>query len=169
MTDIWKDVVGYEDYFQVSNTGKIFSKRTNKELKLHINENGYVVFASKIGGRKGVAICLRIHILVAIAFIDNPENKPTVNHVDGIKINNFDTNLEWATSSEQSVHAYSTGLRSNAKGTKSLLSSLNDDDIKYIREHYIPKHGTYGMRGLGRKFGVSHSVIWRVIHETRYK
>lgn len=168
MIEIWKDVVGYEDYFQVSNTGKIFSKRTNKELKLRVNEKGYNVLATKIGGRTGKNICLRVHVLVASAFIPNPENKPTVNHVDGVKSNNVISNLEWATISEQLQHAHANRLIVNKKGTESLLASFTDDQVKFIREHHIPRHPKYGVRAMARSFGVSHKTVADVINGVRY-
>lgn len=86
MEEIFKDVVGFEDYFQISNFGRFFSKRSNKLLKLHINKSGYITLATKIGGRHGTNHCFKIHRVVAEAFIPNPENKPEVNHKDGKKI-----------------------------------------------------------------------------------
>lgn len=164
----WKDVVGYENYFQVSNTGKIFSKRTNKQLKTFVHINGYIVFASKIGGRKGKAICLKVHVLVARAFIENPENKKTVNHKDGVKTNNHVNNLEWATHSEQMLHAFSTGLKKNKTSVHNSCSSLSKEDVIFIKTHHIPYHEIYSARNLGKRFGVSHKTISRVVYGTRY-
>jgi hypothetical protein len=169
MTEIWKDVVGYEEYFQVSNTGKIFSKRSNKLLKQQVNKKGYSVFASRIGGRDGKAICPRVHILVAKAFIDNPENKPTVNHVDGIKTNNNVNNLEWATSQEQIQHAVDCKLRIYDTGGNCYNAKLSDNDVRYIREHYIPGNRVYGGRALARKFNIHHRTIQSVINGWSYK
>ena len=59
--EVWKDVVGYEDLFSVSNKGQIFSKRTNKVLKQNPVSTGYNACMTRIGGRKGICVCLRAH------------------------------------------------------------------------------------------------------------
>jgi hypothetical protein len=118
----WRDVVGYEEYFQVSNLGRIFSKRTNKILKQTISKTGYFTCASKIGGRKGISICFKIHRLVAEAFLAPPSKTlieecscsvykiVPVNHKDGNKLNNIHTNLEWCSYRENMLHASKLGL-----------------------------------------------------------
>lgn len=99
--EVWKDVVGYEGRYKVSNTGKIYSTISNKCLALRINKSGY----SQINLYKD---CDRqmfsIHRLVAQAFIPNPENKPQVNHIDEDKTNNTSSNLELVTSKENKNH-----------------------------------------------------------------
>lgn len=107
----WKDVVGYEGLFQVSNLGNVFSKRTNKLLKHSVSKKGYCLIASKIGGRTGKNVCFKVHRLVAEAFLDNEQNKLYVNHKDGCKTNNNVLNLELCTSSENMQHAYDHGLK----------------------------------------------------------
>lgn len=155
----WRDVVGYEEHFQVSNKGRIFSKRTNKILALGVNEKGYSVLSTKIGGRNGICKCFRVHILVAKAFIPNPLNKPVVNHKDGNKLNNEDWNLEWATYSENNRHAYDTGLNVPLKGVDRPLSKLTEDDVRYIRSVYKPYDKKYGACILAKQFGVHPSLI----------
>lgn len=116
MEEIWKDVDGYNGIYQVSNIGRV---RSFIEWKDRISENprilkpqsqktGYVfVYLSKDNEHRAQ----RIHRLVADAFIPNPMNKPEVNHIDGNKKNNCVTNLELATRSENSKHAFRIGLR----------------------------------------------------------
>lgn len=169
MTEIWKDVVGYEDYFQISNTGKLFSKRTNKILSQCLHKNGYYIHTTRIGGRSGKCKSFKIHILVATAFIDNPENKPTVNHIDGNKINNHVDNLEWSTHKEQSRHAVDTGLITIKSGVDTYNAKLSADDVKYIRENYIKGDSTFGTRGLGNRFGIHHTKISKVVRNISYK
>ena len=115
MQEIWKDVKGYEGLYQVSNLGRVRSfikcnahPNTPRIMKLHLNRKGYVKchFFNKL---------VSVHRLVAEAFISNPENKPQVNHKDGNKLNNCFNNLEWATNSENQIHANASGLNDNRK------------------------------------------------------
>lgn len=122
--EIWKDIKGFEEYYQVSNYGNIKSltrfdgirERQGQEIKQSLKYNGYLqVGLRKNSERKFYSV----HRLVAIHFIDNPENKPQVNHIDCNKQNNNINNLEWATSKENLHHAKINGLRNNMpKGEK---------------------------------------------------
>ena len=90
--------------YLVTVDGKVFSLHSMRFLTLHKNDNGYL--RVKIDGK----LCY-IHRLVAKTYLPNPENKATVNHMDGDKYNNMLCNLEWATSSENMKHACDTGLK----------------------------------------------------------
>lgn len=160
----FRNVVGYEDLFMVSNLGRVYSKRTNKILKQVKSKNGYFYLSTKIGGRDGKDVCFKVHRLVAMAFIDNPENKPFINHKDGVKTNNNLDNLEWVTPSENTRHSFLLGLQKNPRGYLNPNSKLTKEDVEYILAVYIPKHKEFGARALGRKFGVSHGSICRVIN-----
>jgi len=166
---IWKDVVGYEDLFSVSSDGQLFSKRTDKVLKQYRNKKGYLVCATKIGGRLGVSVCFKLHRLVADAFIENEYDKPVVNHKDGDKTNNKVENLEWVSHRENTNHAYSNGLINVLKGCKKVNSKFSEDEIRFIRSKCIPRHPDYGMHALARKFGVSHCTISKIFYREYYK
>lgn len=111
MSEVWKDVPGYEGLYQVSNLGRL--KRTFRNGKENIligkkDKYGYTaVILSKNQRKKH---CL-LHRLVAGVFVLNPENKPEVNHKDRNKRNNVADNLEWATGSENVKHAFATGRK----------------------------------------------------------
>lgn len=124
--EIWKDVPGYEGYYLVSNLGivkslnrtvairsGVYGERKGVILKQVNDKFGYPT-VPLYGPRKKARF--KIHRLVALAFLDNPENKRTVNHIDGVKDNNRLENLEWATNSENNLHAYKVGLRSSQQG-----------------------------------------------------
>lgn len=102
----WKDIPNFEGLYQVSSKGEIKNKKTNKILIGGIKKGYRQVILVKKGKRK---YC-NVHRLVAESFIDNPKNKPQVNHIDGNKLNNCVDNLEWATRSENMKHAYKIGL-----------------------------------------------------------
>ena len=169
MTELWKDVVGYEDILMVSSLGNVWSKRSKKILRPSWNPNGRKYVSTKIGGRNGVHKTLKISRLVAIAFIDNPQNKPQVNHIDGDKTNDSLSNLEWCTQSENMKHAYRTGLKSHAKGTDSLLSALTEEQLKFVRENYKSRDRNYGARALGRKYSVHHKTILKHLGDSHDK
>ena len=155
----FKDVPGYEDIFQISRNGDIYSKRTNKVLKTHIGKRGYRMIATKIGGRKGVCKTLKMHRLVALTYIPNPENKEHVNHIDGDKLNNNASNLEWNTPRENIQHAERTGLSKHPKLTKSKLSALSDCQVCAIKKVYKPRCRKFGARALSKKYNVCHVTI----------
>ena len=108
----WKEIVGFEGRFSISDCGIIKNDITGKELKTTISKKGYHQVSTKPFGRNGKTKVFRIHREVALAFIPNLYNKSTVNHIDGDKNNNYVSNLEWATVSENIQHAFDNKLSS---------------------------------------------------------
>ena len=129
--EVWKDIKGLEGKYQISSLGRVksllrYAKSRNGSFRIHkerilkggMNIWGYKIFQLCRGEGKRTYILNSAHRLVAEAFIPNLENKRTVNHKDGNKLNNCVSNLEWCTYSENLQHAYDHGLKKVPKGNK---------------------------------------------------
>lgn len=125
----WRDIVGYEGLYQVSNCGRVrsFNYRNKQEthiLKLLPNKKGYYIVGLTKNCRRKTAV---VHRLVANAFIPNPDNLPQINHKDEVKTNNYIDNLEWCTNSYN--HNYGTHnerIRLANKGKKRTQESIEN-------------------------------------------
>ena len=170
MYETWKTLIyNHIEYkqFEISTHGRLRNINTGTIYKFSMSTCGYYQVTVTLGSRKQKKT-FRINIAVAETFIPNPENKPQVNHKDGNKLNNYVDNLEWSTSSENMLHAYQTGLETGTKGCDHPESKLTENDVKFIKEHYIPRDKLYGTRALGRMFGVSHATISKIINNLSY-
>lgn len=97
----WRDCAIFPDYYSISSDGRVFSKRRGKCLQPKKSQAGYLRVGLACNGKIKM---MSVHRLVALAFIPNQENKPTVNHINEIKTDNRVENLEWATNAEQNIH-----------------------------------------------------------------
>ena len=98
-----KDIKGYEGLYKITDNGKVLSVRKNRYIYTSLDRYGYeqcILF--KDGKHK----TKKVHRLVAEAFIPNTENKPQINHINGVRNDNIYTNLEWCTNSENQLHSY---------------------------------------------------------------
>ena len=169
MNPIWKDVEGYEGFYQVSSTGQVRSVDRVVDHKRHGNmiRKGKMLKPGKdTGGYPIVNICkngkcknVKVHRLVAMAFAYNPERKPEVNHLSGIKTENGIWNLEFVTGSENVRHAYQMGLFTGKK-------ILTNDQVDQIRSEYIRGNKHANHDALAKKYDVSITTINCVL---RYK
>lgn len=163
MKEIWKDIKGYEGLYQISSFGNvksldryIINKNGDKQyfpgkyLTQGISDSYLKVTLSKNNKQR----TFRVHILVARAFIPNPENKPEVNHIDGNKKNNKVNNLEWNTRSENELHAYRNGLAKPSNKQKQAVA-------KYAKENYSKKVIQYSLNGEFIKEWNSMHDVWR--------
>lgn len=168
--EVWKDIQDYEGYYQVSNLGRvksldryIYNYRGGKALrkgiilKLGDNGKGYLILdLMKEGKRQSV----KVHRLVAKAFIPNPNNKPQTNHIDGIKTNNYYMNLEWCTQSENTIHSYKNGLQKIRLGSEHHMSKLIESEVLEIRKLCV--EGDLSRREIGKLYGVTKSCVMSI-------
>ena len=153
MEEIWKDIIGFESLYKVSNSGNVKNKK-EKIKKTHFDKDGYVCCTLY---KNGKAKNVRIHRLVAEAFIPNPENKPIVNHKDENKQNNYDSNLEWCDVNYNNRYS---------KAKKVLQFDLNGNFIKewecvrdIVRELGFNIESITGC--CSKKYKKSNGYIWR--------
>lgn len=142
---MYKKCYTLDDYI-ITEDGKVIAKRNGKALKGQPNDKGYLRIA--IGKKR-----MFIHRLVAEKYVPNPENKPQVNHINGIKTDNRACNLEWVTNQENRDHARKNGLI--VTGELVGGAKLNADKVRYIREN--PDGMT--VTELAAMFGVQRATI----------
>jgi hypothetical protein len=138
--------------------------RDGRLLSKHLSNKSYYFVSMYL---KGKTFKFYLHRLVAECYIPNPENKPQVNHINGNKLDNRIVNLEWVTNQENRNHAVENGL--HPKGEQMGNSKFTEEDIKWIRQNYIPNHHQFGMSAIARKFNTYASTIHKIIHRTRWK
>ena len=147
MIEVWKDVVGYEGAYQVSDLGNVrsldkvvrsrYKPRLSKGVNMKLQNNGC--------GYRHVSISSKtrlVHRIVAEAFIPRIVGKNCINHIDGNKQNNNISNLEWVTHKENSIHASKFGLFNVKKGElhhSAKLTNIEADQIRVVFDFYKDK------------------------------
>ena len=150
--EIWKDIPSYEGLYKISNLGRLKSLKKGEEILSPPTYNtGYIV--AKLF-KNGIYKRIGVHRIVAMSFIDNPLNKKMVNHIDGNKLNNCLSNLEWATSQENHTHAQLKGLK--AKGESHGMSKLTKENVKIINSLLMDG---VPQRQIAVKFNVCQATI----------
>ena len=155
-----KYIPGYEGLYTISELGVVTSTAKQCTLTPHLTNSGYR--AVKLW-KEGKYMHKYIHRLIAESYIHRPNKKDTVNHIDGNKLNNACQNLEWVTKSENSRHAYSTGLMVAypQRGSKHGEAKLHERDIPIIKKLY---ESGFSYSEIANKFNVTKGTIWKVYH-----
>ena len=169
--EIWLDISGYEGYYQVSNLGNVksverkvpherkgFEFIKERILKQHINRYAFVLLSKN---RKTTN--KTVHRLVAFAFIPNPENKPQVNHINGIKDDNRVENLEWCTIDYNNNHALVNNLK--PKGENHGSAKLSEKEVLEIRNI----NNSLPIRDIAKKYNVQKCTIEKILKRKTWK
>ena len=188
MKEIWKDIEGFEGYYQVSNMGRVKSLERIRIANNGKSETAQFPVKEKIlsvskqtQGYSQVSLCkngtqksYRLNRLVANTFIHNPENKPEVNHIDGNKDNNRVDNLEWVTSAENQKHKVENGL---VKPYRRPILQIDDNgnvvaeygSIKEAAETLNYSKGNICSACNGKRNGRANGYYWRYKFEREHK
>lgn len=155
MEEIWKDMVGYDNFYSVSNLGRIWSKRKNKELMPSTNNCGY----KQVNVTDGFDVrIMLVHRAVAMAFLLNEQNFPVVNHKDENTKNNEVSNLEWCSISYNNSYNDIAKRRSNSK--KKVYQYNSDCELIKI---YNSSHDA------SKEMGISNGMMSQCCREDVYK
>jgi len=171
----WREIPEFEGRYEVSNLGQVRSMPRDvnnhtgvihlkgKILNQRYNHKGYKVVDLVDCEHKHKYRL--VHRLLAQAFIPNPENKPQINHIDGIKDHNVLENLEWVTNGENQIHAYATGLnvRSDKAGRlKKAILQIDKDTNEVIKrfDSFLEAEKEFGSYSTIRRccIGASHTA-----------
>ena len=155
--ELWADVPGWEGRYEVSSRGNLRTK-AGRIVGQWLNADGY-----KLARLSQPRRAVRVHRLVAEAFIANPEGKPNVNHIDCNRANNNAENLEWVTQRENIKHAASLGRaqRNYWRGRRSPNASLTADQVGAIRAMYAS--GEHSYAEIAKCIGRSKRCVGRII------
>lgn len=160
MEELWKPISNYENY-EVSNYGRVINVKNGKQkvLKSQLIKSGYEIVGLSVNSK---SISKTVHRLVADAFIINKDNKPQVNHINGIKTDNRVENLEWNTISENTKHAFNVlGIVTNGiKSRKIPIDKVND-----IKKLYSLGHT---QKEIAKMYEVHQSTISYLINNKTY-
>ncbi len=158
----WRPAPGWEAHYQVSSHGRL-RKLDGSLLKTWLNDQGYV-----LGRLSNPRELVRVHRLVAGAFVANPAGKTVVNHLDSNRANNQATNLEWCTQAENLKHADMAGRmqRDYWVGRRAPTAKLSDEQVAEIRAAY--QRGGVSHQHLATAYGICKRSIGRIISGESY-
>jgi hypothetical protein len=177
-TEEWKDIEGYEGFYEISSIGNVRSLDRwvehrlhgqifihGRQLKLATNDKDYVIVVLSRDCHKKT---FYVHRLVALHYIPNPDNLPEVNHKKGDKKLNGKDDLEWTTASGNSQHAYDTGLSKiqNKEGENNSRAILKESDIITIR-NMAANGATH--RAIMDLFNLKRDHVWGIINRRVWK
>lgn len=160
-----KDVKGFEGNYTVNENGDVFSTRSGEKLA-PVQVGGKYWYVHLCNGKKHTKL-VRIHRVVAEAFLERKIGCDQVNHINGDKSDNRVANLEWCTGLQNMAHAIEKGLF-RTSGENNPSAKLTCDQVEEIRKIYRRGDAVYGTRGLGKKYGVSNVMISKIVRNKNW-
>lgn len=151
----FKTIPDFEKY-EINEDGIVRNILSGQELKPYSDEKGYV--SVSLVTESGKVKKRRVHRLMAITFLANPEHKPEVNHINTIKTDNTLSNLEWATNHENMKHSYSMGKHTQV-GESNSGAKLTEDNVREIRAKLI--RGLHH-RTIADQYHVSRETVYAI-------
>lgn len=158
----WKEINGLNGYYAVSNFGRVkrikASPERGKPIKImaQSHPDRYLTLHLYVVNKSHYYLT---HRVVALHFIENPNNFPDVNHKDGVKLNNHVSNLEWCTRGHNIRHSYRTGLQVAKRGEESGVSKLKDKDVIFIRTN----RDLYSVEYFCKMYSISPNTVCHII------
>lgn len=163
--EIFRPVKGYEKEYEISNIGNVRSIRSGKILKPNTDKSGYKYFVFSVNSNRHT---MKAHRLVADAFIPNPESKPTVDHINGIRTDNRVSNLRWATHKEQSNNPVT--LVKHKRNNSSEKMRRMGELINFNRKRVMVKKGNMivgcfdSLRAASQNMKISYSKASEILN-----
>lgn len=178
LIEIWKNVPisGYEQHYQISNLGRIKSLPQIIKHSTYSEKYGGCIRSTKLCGLY-LQLCLSvngkrkdvlIHRLVAMTFVPNPSNKPQVNHIDGVKTNNYAINLEWVTAAENINHSFTVLNRKGNNLGKTGIKAVCNKRIKQYTKNNRFITSYYSLKYAGEMTGIDPTGICKALKNNKY-
>lgn len=176
---VWKDIAGFDGIYQINKYGVVKNTRPvswigksrfNSAGEFFLNSKntsqgyGYVTLSPPNGGK---VKRLTVHRLVALHFVDNPNNYPNVHHINSIRIDCFYKNLEWCTQKTNMRRMHEAGRSGSPVGEKHPRAKLTESDVVEIRKLYST--GEYSQQDLAKVYGINRANISTVVRNTSWK
>ena len=161
--EIWKPVVGFENYYEVSSLGNVRRKKSGRLRRIDFAQNYPTVLLS-VNGKHHT---FRVHRLVAKAFLEPVEGKSHVNHKNGNHADNRVCNLEWCTQAENNLHAYRVLHRKSPMlGKSSSNRKVNNEDVLTF---YQMNTSGISTEEIGKLYGINGSTVRKHLRKYRHE
>lgn len=157
--EMWRDAIGFEGYYEVSNFGNIRRTGKVKNLAKTLNKEGYVQYCFCVKSKRKNILGLQVVAQAWLGPAPSPKHMPL--HSNGIRDDNNVSNLRWGTNQENSDDMVRHGTQ--CKGMDSHLSKLTEQDVRDIRA------STLSQSALAKRYGVSQGNIYQIIHHITWK
>jgi hypothetical protein len=170
--EIWIPINGFETIYSISSYGRIrrdtgsINTFAGKIFKQPVTPCGYISVSLSNKGKRETWL---LHRLVMNNFIGKCPKDKEVNHIDGNKLNNHVSNLEYITKSQNHKHAFSIGIKKAIRGSIHVNTTLNEDQVLWIRKNYKKyNRGGFNLKNIADKFNIDFRTVGNIIKRVRW-